>query len=229
MITEWIILSALLAAEPAPSAPKTAPAKVYVVYVTVVEVDGDGNETVLFTPKIQTTGNPAGVTVEHVDGRNFEFNCKLATTPPAGLVVPPGDTATRPAAKLEPPKTAAVKAVPASLPGKPLPVNPLVAEKTGGVKPQAPPQPPVSRKITEYYVRTYDVSDLIETGDTLTEATFGPLMETIRTVALPDSWSGKATIRPFTSTKSLVIKQNSAGHAAVAAALAELRPRSLEK
>ena len=200
-----LMLAALLGADPAPAA-KEAKTKVYVVYVTVVEVDADGNETVLFTPKVQTTGDPAGVTVDHADGRSFEFNCQLAAGGVPPLERPPGATATGPAAT--------ANAVPPS---------------SGESRAKPAPAEPTARKADDFFVRTYDVSDLLESTDKLTPAEFEPLIQTLKTVAVPQGWPSQATIRPFISTKSLVIKQNSAGHKAVAAPLAELRPRVAEQ
>lgn len=187
-----IFLTALLSGDPAATAPQAAKPKVYVVYVTVVEVDGD--ETILFTPKVQTTGSPAGVTVDHADGRSFEFNCQLATASSPQLERPP----------------AAIASTPSSKPAKPVSAVPAV------------------RKADEYFVRTYDVSHLLEPTEKLTVAEFAPLIQTLKTVAAPESWTGAAMIRPFPSTNSLVVKQHAAGHKAVAAALDGLRPRKIE-
>lgn len=208
-VTISILLTALLSGDPT-ATPKPAKPKVYVVYVTVVEVDSDGNETVLFTPKVQTTGNPAGVTVDHADGRSFEFNCQLAAAVSPSLEAPPTAITTLPVSKESQPVSAA-EILPQS-------------KNPGLLKPAAP-----ARKPDEHFVRTYDVSDLLESTDKLTAAEFEPLMQTLKAVALPESWAGKATIRPFASTKSLVIKQTEAGHKAVAAALEELRPRVVEQ
>lgn len=224
-----LLLSALLGAEPTAS-PKTAQSKVYVVYVTVVEIDAEGKETIVFTPKVQTTGAPAGITVNHADGRSFEFNCKLATAE-GPLLERPGSGATissdkrktaRPALKQKLQSSVPEALTPASgsRPGPEL----VLPEKTTPVTTAAAP-----RKADEIYVRTYDVSDLIEAADPVTDTDFAPLIQTLKTVAVPEHWTGKATIRPFTSTRSLVIKQNDAGHQAIARALEELRPKTIKK
>lgn len=220
-----LLLSALLGAEPATPS-KAAGSKVYVVYVTVVEIDAEGKETIVFTPKVQTTGAPAGITVDHADGRSFEFNCKLAAEGPslerAGAAVSSAKRkAARPVLKQKMQASAPEALTPASdsRPGPTL----VPQEKT------APPATGTPRKADEIYVRTYDVSDLIEAADPVTDADFAPLIQTVKTVAVPEHWTGKAAIRPFTSTKSLVIKQNDAGHKAVARALEELRPKTIEK
>lgn len=206
-ITISILLAALFSGDPA-TTPKAAKPKVYVVYVTVVEVNDDGEETVLFTPKVQSTGNPAGVTVDHADGRSFEFNCQLATSSGPVLERPPAALTGRPSSK---------------------PASPVA----GTAPTQLIPSKPVSassplQKPDAVFVRTYDVSNLLEPGDKLTAAEFEPLIQTLKTVAAPESWTGAATIRPFPSTKSLVVKHHAAGHKALAAALNELQPRTIE-
>jgi hypothetical protein len=195
------------AVDPAAPANATSP-KVYVVYVTVVEVDAEGNETVLFTPKVQTTGQPAGVTVDHIDGRSFEFQCRLAATEKPVLEQIPS------LAKGSKSAGEDVAPVPTAI----APAN---------VEPTKDHSSTERRARDVFFVRTYDVSDLLEPTDVVTAADFEPLIQTLKSVAAPESWTGKATIRPFASTRSLVVKQNEAGHKAVAAALHELRPRKL--
>jgi hypothetical protein len=224
-----LILSTLFAAEPAASALKPADnAKVYVVYVTVVEVDADGNELILFMPKVQTTGNPAGVTVEHVDGRAFEFNCKMTMDGGPALQRTPRDAVNTPVAH-KASKSALKKESPVPVPPAlaPAPVAQPAAETVA--KAETMPVPPAApRQPEEFSIRTYDVSDLIATEDRLDEVGFAPLIQTLKSVVLPESWAGPATIRPFPSTKSLVIKQNGAGHRAIAEALNGLRPQIIE-
>lgn len=229
------LLLTLLSAGPAPvtTAPKAMKSKVYVVYVTVVEIDADGTETVLFTPRVQTTGNPAGVTVDHVDGRSFEFHCQLDAAPANSLKIPQGtpigvsaaNKTDRPVAKKEVP-TVPTETIP-------VPPSPPLGSKTITTEKPAATRAAVSRHPKEFFIRTYDVSDLIEqpqgeNPDSATPSAYAPLIQTLKAVAVPESWSGRATIQPFPSTKSLAIKQNEAGHQAVARALAELRPRKIE-
>gem|GEM_PF-6048458 len=207
-----IVMSLLFAAEPVATAPKAAAGKVYVVYVTVVEVDADGNETVLFTPKVQTTGNPAGTTVGHVDGRSFEFHCEMMLADEPALARP---------AMVAGGQTSST--IPAVL----VPTAKRVTAATGA---RGPSQTPAARPSEEFYMRTYDVSELIDTpeNEPVSEADFAPLIRTIKTFAEVEGWTGKATIKPFISTKSLVIKQNAAGHQAVAAAIKKLKPKQNE-
>ncbi len=190
-------LSALLSGDPGPAAPlpKPLPEKVYVVYVTVVEVDAEGNETVLLTPKVQTTGNPAGATAQLSDGRQFEFRCDFTKTVTENPRVPKLAKVSRNAA------ANGLEATPAAASGSADP------------------------KVDEYLFRTYDVSALMEYERELTPEDFEPLIQTLKAVAAPESWQGKATIRPFVSTKSLVIKQTAAVHKEVAEALQELKPK----
>jgi hypothetical protein len=81
------LLTALLGAEnPAAVGPPlkvaspattTAKQKHYVVQIKLIEVDEQGRETVLGTPQVKTTGGNAGVSVDHADGRHFEFTINL--------------------------------------------------------------------------------------------------------------------------------------------------------
>jgi hypothetical protein len=224
-----ILLTALLSADPAKaSPPRPAKAKVYVVYVTVVEVDADGNESVLFTPRVQTTGDPAGVTVNHTDGTTFEFNCKLAASDEPALEripmlpgsKPAGDPSASKASHDEwyarSPKRS--KSRDATEPQREVTSTEKAASEFRSVGPTA----------DVYFVRTYDVSEMLETRENATEEDFGPLIQTLKNLAAPDSWTSKTTIRPFPSTRSLVVKQNDAGHKAVAAALEKLHPSKEE-
>jgi hypothetical protein len=259
-----MLVSTLFAAD----APKAAPAKVYVVYVTVVEVDAEGNETVLFTPKVQTTGDPAGATIEHVDGRSFEFNCKMAASPEPPLERTPDTSAKKPflltvgsterksskpglgldqpgfanrdvkAASKEKPAYQSLSRALHNAPAKmvsaagsrryentptekhsPLLPSPL-PHGGEGTKPKA-----AARPVGDYFVRTYDVSALLDepANKPLTEDHFAPVIQTIKAFAEVETWDAPAAIKPFTSTKSLVVKQTAAGHDAVAETLESLK------
>ncbi len=57
--------------------PAVRKARHYLVQVKLIEVDEQGRETVLGEPKLQTTGGNAGLSIDHADGRRFEFTMKL--------------------------------------------------------------------------------------------------------------------------------------------------------
>jgi hypothetical protein len=57
--------------------PAVKKARHYMVQVKLIEVDEQGRETVLGEPKLQTTGGNAGLSIDHADGRRFEFTMKL--------------------------------------------------------------------------------------------------------------------------------------------------------
>ncbi len=87
--TQWacLLLATAIGAEEPAVAPrlKTTPdpipavkkARHFVVQVKLVEVDEQGRETVLGEPKLQTTGGNAGISIDHPDGRRFEFTIRL--------------------------------------------------------------------------------------------------------------------------------------------------------
>lgn len=89
------------------------------------------------------------------------------------------------------------------------------------------PQPPEATRIPvdEWRILVYDVSDLIQKSAT-GQPDFAPLLKQVQQQIVPKSWStqgGQGTIRGFDSTLSLVIRQNNAGHAAIAEYLQQLR------
>lgn len=61
----------------ADAVPAVRKARHYLVQVKLIEVDEQGRETVLGEPKLQTTGGNAGLSIDHADGRRFEFTMKL--------------------------------------------------------------------------------------------------------------------------------------------------------
>lgn len=229
-MAEWmlLLLAAVISADAAPPVQVTKPPRVkaYVVYVTVVELDEDGNETVVFTPKVQTTGSPAGVTVDNADGRRFEFKCQLADAEHPRLESPPlvapavaAPPPSRPLTKTAKPKTSSPAPVSQSSP-----ITAVNRNEIAKGKPAASTSKP-----EELFMRTYDVTELLGFSGEAQETDFAPLIQTIQRLAAPASWNDKASIKPFTSTKSLVVKQTAAGHRAVAAALADLKVGSQEK
>eukprot|EP00456_Euglypha_rotunda_P059226 TRINITY_DN493_c7_g2_i2.p5 TRINITY_DN493_c7_g2~~TRINITY_DN493_c7_g2_i2.p5 ORF type:complete len:300 (+),score=102.21 TRINITY_DN493_c7_g2_i2:3326-4225(+) len=82
-----LILAAALGADEAAAPPRlkatpdAMPAakkqRHFLVQVRLIEVDEHGRETVLGEPKLQTTGGNAGMSIDHGDGRRFEFTMKL--------------------------------------------------------------------------------------------------------------------------------------------------------
>lgn len=82
-----LILAVALGADEAAAPPrlKTTPDPMpsvkkprhFLVQVKLIEVDEQGRETVIGEPKLQTTGGNAGMSIDHGDGRRFEFTMKL--------------------------------------------------------------------------------------------------------------------------------------------------------
>ena len=70
----------------------------YVVQVKLIEVDEQGLETVLGEPRLQTTGGNAGISVDHPDGRRFEFNMRLTDRQSSGEELMPARNPLKPAA-----------------------------------------------------------------------------------------------------------------------------------
>lgn len=67
----------------------------YVVQIRLIEVDEQGRETVLGEPKLQTTGGNAGISIDHADGRRFEFSMRLTDRlAPGDELIPAKTTAT---------------------------------------------------------------------------------------------------------------------------------------
>lgn len=82
-----LILVATFGAE-GPTSPPTdqkpvvepAPARTprhFVVQIQLIEVDEQGQETVLGEPRLKTAGGNAGVSIDHPDGRRFDFTVRL--------------------------------------------------------------------------------------------------------------------------------------------------------
>lgn len=68
----WIALATWGQAAPTP-APSPEP-RYYLIQVRIIEVDEQGQQTVVATPTLQTTGDATGVTVDPKRGRKFEFH-----------------------------------------------------------------------------------------------------------------------------------------------------------
>jgi hypothetical protein len=80
----------------------------------------------------------------------------------------------------------------------------------------------------EFLVKTYTVADLVtprvDSGSN--DPNFTPLIERIKSTVFPSSWERKesaATIRPFNSTLSIVVRQTPLGHAAIERLLEKMR------
>lgn len=282
------LLAALLGAENpvadgpplkvASPATATSKQKHYIVQIKLIEVDEQGRETVLGSPQVKTTGGNAGISVDHADGRHFDFTINLrdgrgpqgaSRDQPAGAV--PGETADESVERRLDHKISlqAVKQTRKDLlrevaqqAGINIAIDP---ESAKSVKAQLETpidfkadgesvtevldrivQPlklgyavkyevvliAVAEKLLpdpeEYSVKTYEVADLVApkagTGETKTD--FAPLMQRIKTTIQPETWDrkgGSATIRPFNSTSSLVVRQTAAGHIAVERLLERIR------
>lgn len=58
----------------APATAATPEPRYYLIQVRIIEVDEQGQQTVIATPSLQTTGDATGVTVDPKRGRKFEFH-----------------------------------------------------------------------------------------------------------------------------------------------------------
>lgn len=103
-----LLLAASLGAEPPAPAPLPLPplkstpeilpvrtARHFLVRIQLVEVDDQGRETVLGEPRLKTAGGNAGVSIDHPDGRRFDFTVRLTDRVAAGAL---GDLIPAPAA-----------------------------------------------------------------------------------------------------------------------------------
>ncbi len=103
----------------------------------------------------------------------------------------------------------------------------------GPVVPPQQPEPELALPTDDWKLLVYGVSDLLiasdskAAGESEAVADFEPLIRQIRASVVPETWSddgsGGGTIRGFQSTRSLVVRQSSAGHAALADFLARMR------
>lgn len=265
----------LKASPPATPAPKQ---KHYVVQIKLIEVDEQGRETVLGSPQLRTTGGNAGLSIDHVDGRRFDFTINLLDAKGAAAI-PREFAPVSKAADLEnetvetkldqkitvravqqsrrevlravaqqagvniaidPESAKSVKAqletlIDFKVENEPVTevldriVQPL---KLGYVVKHEVVLIAVAEKLLpdpeEYSVKTYEVADLVSpqklAGDAKPD--FAPIIQRIKTTVQPETWDrkgGSATIRPFNSTSSLVVRQTAAGHLAVERLLEKLR------
>ena len=262
------------------ASPSTATSrqKHYVVQIKLIEVDEQGRETVLGSPQVKTTGGNAGLSIEHADGRHFDFTINLRQgresngTPlelvPGALPDVTGDESVE--RRLDHKIT--LKAVQqsrkdvlrevAQQAGINIAIDP---ESAKSVKTQLETpidfkadaesvtevldrivQPlklgyavkhevvliAVAEKLLpdpdEYSVKTYEVADLVvpKAGTDGAKPDFGLLIQRIKTTIQSETWDrkgGSATIRPFNSTSSLVVRQTAAGHVAIERLLEKMR------
>ncbi|MBC8114967.1 MAG: hypothetical protein H7062_11345 [Candidatus Saccharimonas sp.] len=262
------------------ASPSTATSrqKHYIVQIKLIEVDEQGRETVLGSPQVKTTGGNAGLSIDHADGRHFDFTINLRkgggpNAAPRDLTpgALPGDTGdesverrldqkiTLQAVQLS--RKDVLRDV-AQQAGINIAIDPESA-KSVKVQLETPidfkadgesvievldriVQPlklgyavkhevvliAVAEKLhpdpEEYSVKTYEVADLVgpKAGTGETKSDFGPLIQRIKTTIQSETWDrkgGSATIRPFNSTSSLVVRQTSAGHIAVERLLDKMR------
>lgn len=283
-----LLLAAALGADDPSSGPalKTNPEPVvkksrhYVVQVRLVEIDEQGRETVLGEPRLQTAGGNAGLSIDHPDGRRFEFTVRLtdrlgtngsddlipARPPTTGNLVENPRSVESIQKKLDQkidlnvkqqPRRAILKSI-AEQAGFNIAIDPdSVREVMGEMEARVDMtvknesvstvleqliEPlnlgfairrdvvliAVPEKLLptpeEFTVKTYDVADLVKTGADAPD--FSPLIAQIKKGVLPASWERKeatATIRPFNSTLSIVVRQTAPGHAAIDRLLEKIR------
>ena len=280
-----LILSAFGADDPIPGSPalKASPEPIpvtrklrhYVVQVKLIEVDDQGKETVLGEPRLQTTGGNAGISVDHSDGRRFEFTMRLTDRlgsaddlMPARTMAPNSEETllkkldqkidlnvqqqSRREILREITRRAGINFAidpdsERSVAGDfEIPLNIAVKDEAAGDVIDRLLQPfklgyivrhdvvliATSEKLVpapeDFVVKTYDVADLVKASDeTGREApNFRPLIERIKSTVQPTSWDRKeasATIRPFNSTQSIVVRQTAYAHSSIDRLLDRIR------
>ena len=265
----------LKAAVPSKPVPKQ---KHYVVQIKLIEVDEQGRETVLGSPQLRTTGGNAGLSIDHADGRRFDFTINLVDG--KGAVAIPQELV--PVTKLGESENESVekrldhkitvKAVQqsrrdvlrtvAQQAGVNIAIDPESAKsvkvqletlidfkvenepvtevldrivqplKLGYVVKHEVVLIAVAEKLLpdpeEYSVKTYEVADLVAPQKLTTDVKpdFAPIIQRIKSTIQTETWDrkgGSATIRPFNSTSSLVVRQTAAGHMAVERLLEKMR------
>jgi len=259
-------------------ATKVSKQKHYVVQIKLIEIDEEGNETVLGTPQVKTTGGNAGISIDHNDGRHFDFTINLRTgknadgsgreLAPAAIPGELNDASVesrldqkislkaeqqtrrevlREVAQqaginiaIDPESAKSVRAqleTPIDFQVEGESVNEVLDRivqplKLGYAVKHEVVLIAVAEKLLpdpeEYSVKTYEVADLVApkagTGEVKPE--FGALMQQIKSTVQPETWDrkgGAATIRPFNSTSSLVVRQTAPGHLAIERLLDKLR------
>lgn len=265
----------LKAATPAQAVAKQ---KHYLVQIKLIEVDEQGRETVLGSPQLKTTGGNAGLSIDHSDGRRFDFTINLLDS--KGVTGAPRELA--PLAKPDESENASVekkldnritfKAVQqtrkevlrevAQQAGINIAIDPDSAKSVKtqletliDFKVENEPVTQVLDRIVqplklgyavkhevvliavaekllpdpeEYSVKTYEVADLVvpTPGSDERKPDFSQLIQRIKTTVQTETWDrkgGSATIRPFNSTSSLVVRQTASGHIAIERLLEKMR------
>lgn len=271
------VTSPPLKAAPDP-VPVTRKTRHYVVQVKLIEVDDQGRELIIGEPKLQTAGGNAGISVDHPDGRRFEFTVRLTDRlGPAGGsddLIPAKSTATTQAdstakkleqkidlsilqqsrreilrelsrkagislaidpdsiraiaTQMESPIDVKVKdeAVSAVLDRVLEPLNLGYAVKHDVIL--IADQDKLLPTADEFVVKTYNVADLVKKGDKVDGdlPNFVPLIDRIKSGVMTSSWEraeSPATIRPFNSTLSIVVRQTASGHVAIERLLEKIR------
>lgn len=259
----------------------------YIIQIKLIEVDETGRESLLGSPQIKTTGGNAGISVDHPDGRRFDFTVKLhhgrgdvsgdsssGEATPELISLTDQDTSSvesklsdRISLKLaqrsrrdvlkelsrqteiniaiDPECAKSAKNLldmPIDLEAKderissiidrviqPLALGHIVKHDMVLIAnaEKLLPEP------EEYSVRTYNVGSLVvQAGNSQeTKPNFEPLIQRIKLSVAPDSWDRQgsaATIRPFNSTQSLVVRQTRANHTAIERLLEKLQQQSAE-
>lgn len=260
------------------SAPSAAKQKHYLVQIKLIEVDEQGRETLLGSPQLKTTGGNAGLSIDHSDGRRFDFTINLhdgkgtnsapRELSPAGkpdesenatvekrldhkisfkavqqsrkevlrevaqqaginIAIDP-DSAKSVKTQLEAPIDFKVENEPVTQVLDRI-VQPL---KLGYAVKHEVVLIAVAEKLLpdpeEYLVKTYEVADLVAVTTAASDGKpdFVPVIQRIKTTVQPETWDrkgGSATIRPFNSTSSLVVRQTAAGHTAIERLLEKMR------
>lgn len=272
----------LKVASPSKPAPKQ---KHYVVQVKLIEVDEQGRETVLGSPQLRTTGGNAGLSIDHVDGRRFDFTINLvdgkgnpldgkgAAAIPRELVpvTKLGESGDE-SVEMRLDHKISIKAVQqsrkevlravAQQAGVNIAIDPESAKSVKvqletliDFKVENEPVTEVLDRIVqplklgyavkhevvliavaekllpdpeEYSVKTYEVADLIapQKLTSIAKPDFAPIIQRIKSTIQTETWDrkgGSATIRPFNSTSSLVVRQTAGGHMAVERLLEKMR------
>ncbi len=277
----WVILTIAFGADESarPPALKGTPEPLpavknqrhFVVQLKLIEVDEQGRETVLGEPRLKTTGGNAGVSIDHPDGRRFEFVMKLSDRLGSSDELAPA----RPLAadstlkkldqkidlNLQQQSRKEVLREIGRKTGLSIAVDPesirsIVDQMDSAMDLKVSGEPvadvlnrviePLNLEFTvkhdvvfiataekllpapeDFVVKTYAVADLVKTGDPEKDPPeLAALIERIKSSVMPASWERKeaaATIRPFNSTLSIVVRQTAPGHAAIERLLDKLR------